>query len=57
MGIGIRIKELMERKGVSAYTVSSDTGISQSTLSRLLSELPTHAKAMGWASGFNGCAT
>lgn len=20
-------------------------------------ELPTHAKAMGWASGFNGCAT
>ena len=22
-----------------------------------LSELPTHAKAMGWASGFNGRAT
>ena len=38
MGIGIRIKELMDRKGVSAYTVSSDTGISQSTLSRLLNK-------------------
>ena len=24
---------------------------------KIESELPTHAKAMGWASGFNGCAT
>ena len=26
-------------------------------IKRLKSELPTHAKAMGWASGFNGRAT
>lgn len=38
MGISIRIKGLMEKKGVSAYTISSETGISQSTLSRLLNK-------------------
>lgn len=38
MGISVRIKELMERKGVSAYNVSNDTGVSQSTLSRVLNK-------------------
>jgi len=38
MGISKRIKELMEHKGVSAYNVSNDTGISQSTLSRVLNK-------------------
>jgi len=36
MGIGTRIKKLIRNKGISAYNVSKETGISQSTLSRIL---------------------
>jgi len=38
MGISLRIKELMKKKGVSAYNISKETGISQATLSRILNK-------------------
>ncbi len=38
MNLSERIKELMLKKGVSAYTLSNDTGISQATLSRILNK-------------------
>lgn len=37
MAIGDRIKQLIDIKGVTAYIVSAKTGISQATLSRLMS--------------------
>ena len=36
MGIGERITELLGNKGISAYTLSNETGISQATLSRII---------------------
>lgn len=36
MSLGERIKKLSDEKGVSNYQISKDTGISQSTLSRLM---------------------
>jgi transcriptional regulator with XRE-family HTH domain len=38
MGIGFRIKKMIEDKGVTPYNVSIKTGISQSTLSRILND-------------------
>ena len=36
MGIGERIAELLEKKGITAYTLSNETGLSQATLSRII---------------------
>ncbi len=36
MGIGERITELLEKKGITAYTLSNETGLSQATLSRII---------------------
>lgn len=36
MSLGNRIKELIDNKGITPYAVSNETGISQSTLSRIL---------------------
>lgn len=38
MGTGLRIKELIENKGITPYIVSAKTGVSQSTLSRILND-------------------
>lgn len=38
MEIGERITELLENKGISAYTLSNETGISQATLSRIINK-------------------
>lgn len=38
MKISDRIRQLIDNKGVTAYVVSAKTGISQATLSRLLSD-------------------
>lgn len=45
-------------KGYDFICDSVNVNISSGGTAKLTaSELPTHAKAMGWASGFNGCAT
>lgn len=36
--IGFRVKKLIENKGVTAYEVAAKTGISESTLSRIISK-------------------
>jgi transcriptional regulator with XRE-family HTH domain len=36
MGLGKRVEELIENKGVTAYEVSVKTGISQASLSRII---------------------
>jgi len=36
MKIGERITELLEKKGITAYTLSNETGVSQGTLSRII---------------------
>jgi transcriptional regulator with XRE-family HTH domain len=36
--IGLRVKKLIESKGVTAYEVAVKTGISESTLSRIISK-------------------
>lgn len=36
MGIGERIKKLLDYKGVTPYTVSINTGVSQATMSRII---------------------
>lgn len=38
MGIGERITELLEKKGITAYTLSNETGLSQATLSRIINK-------------------
>jgi transcriptional regulator with XRE-family HTH domain len=38
MEIGQRITELLEKKGVTAYTLSNETGVSQGTLSRIINK-------------------
>ena len=38
MSISVRVKELMRKKGISAYNLSNYTGISQATLSRILNK-------------------
>lgn len=38
MEIGIRLKELMQEKGITAYVFSDETGIPQSTISRLINK-------------------
>jgi len=38
MSIGKRLKELIDKKGVTAYIVADETGISQSTLSRIINK-------------------
>ena len=38
MSVGTRIKELIERSGVTAYEVAVKTGISQPTISRILND-------------------
>ena len=38
MGIGKRITELLENKGITAYTLSNKTGLSQGTLSRIINK-------------------
>lgn len=38
MGIGERITELLEKKGITAYTLAIETGVSQGTLSRLINK-------------------
>lgn len=38
MNIGTRLKELLENKGLTAYMLADETGISQSTLSRILNK-------------------
>lgn len=38
MSIGLRLKQLLENKGLTAYMFAEETGISQSTLSRILNK-------------------
>lgn len=38
MSIGLRLKQLLEKKGLTAYMFAEETGISQSTLSRILNK-------------------
>lgn len=38
MSIGLRLKQLLENKGLTAYMLAEETGISQSTLSRILNK-------------------
>lgn len=38
MGIGERITQLLEKKGITAYMLSNETGISQATLSRIINK-------------------
>lgn len=38
MKIGEKIKELLEKKGITAYTLSNETGVSQGTLSRIINK-------------------
>jgi len=39
MSLGNRIKELIDDKGITPYVVSTETGISQSTLSRIINNV------------------
>lgn len=38
MGIGERITKLLEKKGITAYTLANETGLSQATLSRIINK-------------------
>lgn len=38
MSISLRLKQLLEKKGLTAYMFAEETGISQSTLSRILNK-------------------
>lgn len=38
MNIGTRLKDLLEKHGITAYTLAEETGISQSTLSRIINK-------------------
>lgn len=39
MSIGIRIKKLIEDKGITPYILSSETGIPESTISRIINNI------------------